>query len=292
MLPVPLEYHRPASLADACGLLERLGDDAVALSGGTDVVVDLRRGALRARHVVALSGLAELRGIGIDAGALAIGALASPADLERSAAVREHRPELLDAVEVFGSPQIRNRATVGGNLCTATPCGDLAPLLVALGATVVLHGPAGRREVALQDFFTGVRTTVRGRAEILTAVRVPLRRPGEGARYEAFGLRAANFITVAGVAAAVRMEGETCRSARMVLAAVAPVPLLLPEVSRRLQGNALSDEAVEAAADLARDLALPIGDVRGSAAHRRELVRALAARALRAARTRARSGAA
>lgn len=291
MLPTALEYHRPATLLEACGLLERLGAEAIPLAGGTDVVVDMRRGATRARHVVSLADLSELRGIAADGGVLRIGALASPADLERSAAIGAGRPELLDAVEVFGGPQIRNRATVGGNLCTATPCGDLAPLLVAFGATVVLVGPSGRREIPLDRFFTGPRTTVRERAEILVEVRVPARIPGEGARYEAFGLRRANFITVAGVAAAVRMARNVCRSARVVLAAVAPIPFLLPDVAKCLEGRALDDASIGAAADMASDLALPISDVRGSADHRRRLVRALAARAIRGAAARATGGA-
>ena len=266
-----MEYHRPDSLAEACELLATL-DEAVPLAGGTDVVVDLRRRVAQPRHVVSLRDLDELRGIALQEGALRIGALATPAGLAASDAVREARPELLDCVEVFAGPQVRARATVGGNLCTAASCGDLPPLLIALGATVSLAGRDGTREMPLHDFFAGGRETVLAKGELLTAVTLPPRRPGEGAAYKAFGLRARSFITAAGVAAAVYAGGRV----RLGLGAVAPTPLLV-------------DTSVADAAAAAREAARPIADVRGTAEHRLELVEVLARRALHRAAERARA---
>jgi carbon-monoxide dehydrogenase medium subunit len=282
-----LTYHRPASLPEACRLLGELGDEALPLAGGTDLVPDLRRGARSPRHLVSLRDLVELRGILLEEGRLRIGALSTPAEIAAAAPVRSARPELLDAIEAFATPQVRNRATIGGNLCTAAACGDLPPLLLALRATAVVAGAKGRREIPLDGFFRNVRSTSLLPGEILVAVLVRAREPGEGARYEAFGMRAAAFITVAGVAAAVRMEGEICRDARVVLSAVAPTPLPVPAAGEGLTGRPLDDAAIGEAARATREAALPITDVRGSAEHRRDLVEVLTVRALRAARERA-----
>ena len=283
-----LEYHRPASLSEACALLQELGPGAVPLAGGTDIVVDLRRGAAELRHLVSLRDLDELREIRIDGDDLRIGSLVTPALLDESEGVRASRPELLDVVEVFGNPQVRRRATVGGNLCTAASCGDLAPLLRVLGARLVAEGPSGRRELTLEDFFSDHRTTVLVHGEILVEVVVPVRVDGEGAAYATFGRRAANFITVAGVAIFFRLEKDRCAEARLALGAVSPTPVRVPAAEELLVGSHL-DEGVRAeAARAASDAAEPISDVRASTDHRRELVEALAVRAVRTAQERAR----
>lgn len=288
MLPA-LDYHRPATLGEACSLLERFGADAVALAGGTDVVVDLRRGARRPRHLVSLRDVAELRGIRVADGLLRLGALTTAAEMAAAPELPAARPDLLDALRVFAGPQIRNVATLGGNLCTAASCGDLAPMLIALGARVRLAGPAGERTLPLEEFFRDARATVLAPGEILVEVTVPVRAAGDGARYEAFGRRAASFITVAGVAAAVHIENGNCRRARVVLGAVAPIPLLVPAAAKALEGRAPDDASIGAAAAAARAAALPISDVRGSAEHRRDIVEVLTRRALLAARERAQS---
>jgi carbon-monoxide dehydrogenase medium subunit len=232
------------------------------------------------RHLVSLANLEELQDIASGSGELRIGALITPALLEASEHVRSARPELLDAVEVFGTPQVRHRATIGGNLCSAASCGDLAPLLVALGARAILAVPEKRREVPLEEFFSDHRRTVLEPGQILVEIVVPAKTSGEGAAYRAFGLRAANFITVAGVAAFLRLEDGLCKAARIALGAVAPTPLLVPGVEERLVGRPLDDATITAAALAAREAAAPISDVRGSAEHRRELVEALCVQAL------------
>jgi carbon-monoxide dehydrogenase medium subunit len=280
------EYHRPASLDEACGLLRELGEEALPLAGGTDLIVDIRRGARRSGHLVSLADLEELRGMEVHGRELRIGALVTPAQLGASELVRDFRPELLDAVEVFGTPQVRNRATVGGSLCTAASCGDLAPLLVALGARVEVAGPEGLRELPLEGFFHQHRRTTLEAGEILAAVSLPVRSARDGGAYRAFGLRADNFITVAGVAAWISVEGGVCTGARIALGAVAPTPLRAPAAEARLVGTTLDEAVMAAAAQAAREAALPISDLRGSAEHRRELVETLCERALRAAKER------
>ncbi len=288
IVQAPFEYHRPSSLSEACGLLRKLSPGAIPLAGGTDVIVDLRRGSKQPRHLVSLSDLHELRGIGVHGGELKIGALVTPSQLERSEAVLSHRPELLDAVGVFGTPQVRHRATVGGSLCTAASCGDLAPLLMALGARVVVEGTEERRVLSLEEFFGDHRRTLLGAGELLVEVTLPCSLPGEGGAYRAFGLRAANFITVAGVAAFLRVEEGLCTRARIALGAVAPTPVLASAAQEPLLDGPLDDKSMKKAASLARQAAVPISDVRGSADHRRELVEELCFKALVAARGRAR----
>jgi carbon-monoxide dehydrogenase medium subunit len=280
-------YHRPESLDQACGLLRELGSDASVLAGGTDVLVDLKRGSKRPGHLVSLSDLHDLKRIVILGDRLGIGALVTPAALEASREVRSTRPELLDAVRVFGSPQVRYRATVGGNLCTAASCGDLAPVLMVLGARVTLQGPDGRRDLSLEEFFQDHRKTRLRAGEILVEVSVPVQAPGEGAGYEAFGLRAANFITVAGVAAFIQLQEGVCRAARVALGAVAPTPLPVPAAQEWLLGRRLDEECIRGAARAARDAAAPISDIRGSSQHRSELVEVLCRRVLEKARDRA-----
>ncbi len=282
-----LEYHRPASVDEACSLLQQLGSDAMPLAGGTDVIPDLERGLKTAHHVVSLRDLDELRGIRVEDGRLRIGALVTPRDIARSEAVAAERPELLDAVGVFGNPQVRNRATVGGNLCSAASCGDLPPMLIALDARARLFGPDGEREAAVDTFFTGARATRLGPAELMLDVAVPVRTAGTGAAYEVFGRRGAGFITVAGVAAFVRLEDGACRDARVVVGAVAETPLFVPAAGEVLEGRPLDAAAIAAAAACAREAARPISDVRGTADYRSEVLEVLATRALQNARERA-----
>ncbi len=284
------EYHRPNSLAEACHLLRELGPGALALAGGTDVLVDIRRGWRRPRHLVSLGALTELGEITVEGGFLRIGSLLTPARLQTSSVVRTQRPELLDSIHAFGTPQVRHRATLGGSLCTAASCGDLAPLLMALGARVVLGGCEARRELSLTEFFKDHRKTALRPGEILVEVAVPVRKPREGAAYEAFGRRAANFITVAAVAAFVRFQEGTCMEARIALGAVHPTPILVPLAEEILRGSRLEEASVREAAGVARGAAAPISDVRGSAEHRRELVEALCMRAIRGAQKRAVAG--
>ena len=282
-----LVYHRPSSLAEACRLLRELGSAGLPLAGGTDVIVDLRRGAVEASQLVSLADVNEMRGIRHEGDALRIGALTTPAALEASELVRTHRPELLEIVEVFGTPQVRNRATVGGNLCTAASCADMAPLLVALGTRAAIVKGEERSELDLNEFFNDHRRTVLEPGMLLVEVIVPIRRASEGASYETFGLRAANFISVAGVAATITLEDQRCRTARLVLGAVAPTPLRVPEAEAKLEGSTLDVELLREAARTASLAAAPISDVRGSAEHRRELVSVLAMRALTSAWERA-----
>jgi carbon-monoxide dehydrogenase medium subunit len=250
-------------------------------------MVDLRRGLKRPSHLVSLADLKELRKIVAEKGKLRLGALVTPEQIRTSKDVLLSRPELMDAVEVFGTPQVRRRATLGGNLCTAASCGDLAPLLMVMGARVVVATPEGPRDLSLVEFFGDHRKTVLEPGHLLSEVVIPAKVPGEGGAYRAFGLRATNFITVAGAAAYLRVAGGRCTEARLALGAVAPTPFLVPGAAQVLVGTDLRNEDLASAGLASAAAATPISDVRGSAEHRREVVEKLCVRALCAARERA-----
>jgi carbon-monoxide dehydrogenase medium subunit len=282
-----IEVHRAANLKDASALLARFKPDVRLLAGGTDVLVDLKTARMSVGHLVALGGIEELRGVSRGPDGLRIGALTTLTELDRSPLVAGEFAALRDATSKMATPQIRNAATVGGNLAGAVPCADLPPILIAMNAAVLLSSAAGERSVPLEDLILGPRTTSLRQDELLVAVTVP--RPGArfGAAYARLGLREANAIAVAGVAAGLELnDNGTVRSVRLALCAVAPTPKLVKSVAELLVGRRLDEAALRKAAAAAMEAAQPISDLRGSAEYRREIVGILARRALEAANQR------
>jgi carbon-monoxide dehydrogenase medium subunit len=286
-----IELHQAATFEEATAAMSRHAPDARLLAGGTDLLVDLKTGRISARHIVSLSRIDALRGVSETGGCLRIGALTTITQVSDSPIVRERYSALLDATRQMAAPQVRNLATIGGNIASAVPCADLPPILMALNASVVLWSPRGERETPLDEFFIGPRETIRRDDEVLTAVLVPRPPPGFGAAYERFGLRDGNTIAVAAVAAGIRLTDEyIVEDVRIVLGAVAPIPKLVAEASASLIGKALDEDSLRLAADMAMQSAAPISDVRGSAEFRRELVGVLTQRALISACSRAKGG--
>jgi carbon-monoxide dehydrogenase medium subunit len=284
-----IEWVSPSGLEEACELSARLGRRARFLAGGTDLVVDLKTGRTRADHVISLNRIAELRGITTDENGLHAAALTTPNQLARFPAVRSHFAPLLDAACEMAAPQVRNMATIGGNIASAIPSADLPPILMVMGARITLQSPSGSRTLPLEKFFRGPRESVRRDDEILTAVHVPHAPAGFGAAYVRFALRAANACAVAGVAVGLRVSGDgEITDARVALAAVAPTPTLVDAASGELVGRPPNQAVFDRAAEAAMAAARPIGDIRGSADFRRRLVGVLTGRALAAALTRAR----
>jgi carbon-monoxide dehydrogenase medium subunit len=286
-----IELHEPATLAEAAALLARHAPDARLMAGGTDVLVDLKTGRIEVAHLISIGGIEALRGITETADGLRIGALATVAELGRSPGLAGEYAALRDAVERMAAPQIRNAATVGGNLAGAVPCADLPPVLMTLNASVLLWSPAGEREVAVRDLFVGPRETLIGPDEVLMTVVVPHPPAGFGAAYARFSQRDGNAIAVAAVAAGLTLDGRgIVTDAGIALGAVAPTPKWAAEAGALLVGRNLDESALHDAARAAMASAQPISDVRGTAGHRRDLVgiltrRALAAAARRAGRT-------
>lgn len=284
MILPEFDYHRPETVDEACAMLAELGEKAKVIAGGTDLLVDLKREFSHAEHLVTLRGIPELTSVEKDAdGTLRLGPMVTPNEVGYSPIVREAHLPLSEAALTMAAYQIRNRATIGGNLVSAVPSADMPPMLIALGSRIVLASKGARREIPLEEFFKGPRETELHDAEILVQIVVPPPAEGSGAFYVKHSLRDASALAVVGVAAGIRLDGGVCAGARIVLGAVAPTPLVAERASAALVGVAPGEEVIAAAALTAAAEAKPISDLRGSADYRRELVRELTERALRAA---------
>ncbi len=278
----PFEYHGARTVAEALALLARYRGRADLLAGGTDVVVRMKLDRERPEALVDIKRVAALGGpIRLVGGSrVAIPPLAKLADVASSALLRRKLPVLAEAASLMASPQVRNRATIGGNLANAAPSADMAPPLIALGASVRVHSRRGVATVPLDEFFLGPGETVLGRSKVLGAILVPLPPRGARAIYRTHTVREAMDISIASVAIYVERRGAAIRRARIVLGAVAPIPLRVREAERALEGADGGALAIAAASGAAADAARPIDDVRGSADYRREIVRVLVRRAL------------
>lgn len=270
-LPRAYEYHRPKSLAEALRLKAR-SPDAAFVAGGTDLMLTIRRGAWASPSaLVSLRSVPEVNGIAEEGEGLRIGAAVPVADVARHATVRAWFPALSGALSALGCRQIRNVATVGGNLCRASPCADSAPPLLVHEASVVLASERGTRTVPLDDFFRGPGQTVVEPDEMLTAVLVP--KPV--AKASAAFLRKSRVrmdLSTASLAVLLVVESGVCRKARVAAGSVAPIPLRLRETERVLEGSRLDDATIARARKVASEEVLPITDVRSTAEYRRHLI--------------------
>ena len=285
-------YHRPQSIAEACQIAGEYGIRGRFLAGGTELLIDLDSGRDRADQLISLRDVPDLREIGIEAGELRIGALATLSAIATAPDVVRALPALREAILTMGGQQIRNRATIGGNFCRAVPCADTPPLCIAAGARLEIVGATGARTLPAADFFVGPRETVLERSEILTEIRIPVPPAHSGASYQRFSLRHGMAVAVAAVAAVLQLDGDEITSARVVLSAVAPVPLLVGECTDLLVGRKPAADLFAEAGTIAAAAAQPITDLRGSAEFRRDLLAVLTPRALNEAAARAKGEAA
>jgi carbon-monoxide dehydrogenase medium subunit len=278
----------PTSVEECLRALADRGPDARVVAGGTDLVPQLKAGMLQTGCVVDLSGVKQLRQLARANGSgLRIGAAVTARTLERDAAVKKAYPALSESGALVGSVQVRNLATLGGNLCNAAPSADMAPPLLALDAEAVIAGPNGTRRVPLASFFLGVRRTVLEPGELLVEIVVPDPRPHSGGNYRRHTPRRELDIAVVGVASQLTLAQGVCTKARIALAAVAPTPMRATAAERLLEGQPVTPELIERAAAAAVEAARPISDQRGSADFRRHLVQVLTRRTLTTAFARA-----
>ena len=277
------EYHAPKTLSEACVLLDELGERAIVLGGGSDLLHKMKNGHLVPEHVVSLKHMKHLREITYDKSrGVVIGSLITPNDIYTSRMLQEKYLSLPMTAHEMGNPQVRNRGTVGGNICNASPLADTPPLLIALNASVKIVEYAGERIVPLEEFICGPGKTLIRRDEILTEVIIP-DQPATGSTYAKFGLRKSGALAVVGVAVSVTVKDGVIMDSRIVMGAVAPVPLRARDAEDTLRGQTITDELLEKAAAVAAAESRPISDLRGSAEYRRELVRVLTKRSLRKA---------
>ena len=288
------DYFEPTSLDEASGLLREGKGARRPLAGGTDIVIQLRRRVARTGGLVNLKRIPELSGWTCEPGrGLRLGACTPMRDLETSAAVGERFPSIREALQVVGSLQLRNLASVGGNLCNASPSADTAPPLIALGAAASLWTDESRREtVSVENFFEGPGASVLGAGGLLLAVEVPEPEPLTGDAFERFTPRSAMDIAIASAAASVTLDaaGQRVRAVRIALGAVAPTPIRALRAEDLVRAKEPIPKLLEWAGAAAMEECRPIDDIRGTAAYRKELIRILVQRVLRQAVERARAG--
>jgi carbon-monoxide dehydrogenase medium subunit len=280
-------YVRPAGLEEALAALAEPGVKPLVVAGGTDLIPMMRKMRLNGtlsngdgpRVVLDLSKLDDLCGIREADGMLEIGAATTMGVIAADPYVKNLVPVLAAAAASVGSPLVRNRATVGGNLVTASPSADTAPALLAAGAVIRLAGAeGGPRELPLTEFFVEYRKTALRPGEIVTHVLVPLAGRPIAGRFEKVGLRNADAISVVCAACEIELDGSTCRVARIGLGAVAAVPVRAVAVESALRGREITDDVAAECAQLVREHISPIDDVRASARYRGWVAEAVVSR--------------
>jgi len=291
MLLPRFQYHEPSSLAEACRMMAELGGGVRPIAGGTDLVVNMRRGAVAPEHVVSLARIKELCAMDLSGRTLRIGACCTVASLAESSDIASRFHALHEGALSLGSPLVRNLATAGGNLVTARPAADLPPPLMAYGGTVTLQSSQGQRLVSLDQFFVGPGRTVMKPAEILTSIVIETPSAFSGSSYIKLGTRRALEISIVSVASFLTLErpGGRIQSARIVLGSVAPVPMRAGLAEKTLIGEIPSRPLLVKAGETAAGESRPIDDHRGTAEYRRDMVSVLTQRTLQAAFERAKA---
>ena len=277
------EYLEAHTLRQALSLWQRHGPSARFVAGSTDFLIRWRMGnwnpdtVINIQHIPALNRISFSRRNG-----LRLGALTTVQTLEEHPAVRQHYPALAAAAASFAGVQVRNLATVGGNICNASPAGDTLPALLAFDAQCRAVGPEGERWVALDQFFTAPGQTVLAHGELLAELRLPPPSANGGSLYIKHSPRGAMDIATVGVASALSLTGggKVCGDVRIGLGSVAPTPVRAYTAEDILRGNEITPELIAAAAKEAQDKVTPISDVRGSATYRKEMVGVLTQRTL------------
>ncbi|MCG5487532.1 MAG: xanthine dehydrogenase family protein subunit M [Sinorhizobium meliloti] len=277
----PFEYYEPASLAEASDLLRRLGKDASIIAGGTDLLVEMKEELRSVLHVVNIKKIQNLKDFTYDpAAGLRFGALVTVREIETSPHVIGNYPNLTKAVSLLGSVQVRNRATVVGNICRASPSADTIPPLIADGASLSVYNGGTERTVLLEDFFTGPGRTVLSPGDIVTGISLAAPRPTSGRAYIKHGRRKAMELATVGVAVSIEHAAGHCSDIRIALGAVAPTVIRARRTEDLLRGRTIDAALLAEAAESAMQEATPIGNVRASAAYRRDMVGVLTRRAI------------
>ena len=294
MIPGSFNYHAPSSLDEAIKLLEDLGEDAKILAGGHSLIPMMKLRLAEPDHLVDINGLSDLDYIREETGVLCIGAMTRESALETSELIAEKYPILKDTSEVIADPLVRNLATVGGNIAHGDPANDHPATMVALDAEVVVRGPggfldSGGRTIAIDDFFKGPLMTALAENEILTEIRIPSPSGKSGAAYKKLERKVGDY-AIAGAAAVLHFDGDTCSKAGIALTNVGPTPVRASEAQDVLVGTAVSQEEADKAGELAAAASQPVGDHRGSEEYKRAIVKVLTSRAIMQAKERAAGG--
>jgi carbon-monoxide dehydrogenase medium subunit len=286
------DYVRVHEIQDAISILSREQGGVHILAGGTDLLVQLREGQRTAKLLLDIKSIPEVNQLTFDPSiGLTLGSAVSCLRISRDPLVSKHYPGLIDAVSLIGGIQIQGRASIGGNLCNASPAADSIPALIVHQAVCVIVGPDGERKAAVEKFCTAPGENILGPGEMLLALRIPTPPAHFGASYLRFTPRNEMDIAVVGAGASLVLDEDlrTVRSARVALAAVAPRPLMVNAAGEYLAGRQISAEEIQEASQIAKEAVEPIQDMRGTVEQRRHLAGVLTRRALQNALQRAKS---
>lgn len=277
------DFYQPATLQEASRLLKDNGPGGRFLAGGTDLVIAMKEKGLLPRYIVDLKRVPGLAGIRENSdGSITLGALTTLYTIETSALIKRKYPFLAQSAAEVGSIQIRNRATIGGNMANASPSADTSPALIALNATGKITSASGERTIKIDEFFKGPGQSVMNADEILTEVTIPKTAANLVGEYIKFSPREMMDLAYVGVAVAYNLgaSDRKCTGVRIVLGAVAPTPIRAKRAEAALEGQILSAALAENAGQIAAEEAKPISDVRSSADYRRAMVGTMTKRAL------------
>jgi carbon-monoxide dehydrogenase medium subunit len=287
MIPPAFEYLRPNTIPEAIALLQQHGEDAKILSGGQSLIPMMKLRIARPAYLIDINRIAGLSYVKEEGGFLKIGGLTREAELESSPLVHSKYPILVDTTHVIADPQVRNLATVAGNLAHGDPANDHPATMLALGAQVVATGSSGERIIPIEQFFVSLFTTALQPGEILTEIRIPIPPARSGGAYFKLERKVGDFATAA-VAAQVTLDDKgAVQRAGVALTNVGPTPIKARKAEDFLRGKKLDQANIAQAGKLAADDAQPSSDLRGPAEYKKGLVKELAKRSLARAAERA-----
>lgn len=284
------EYHEPATVGEACHLLQQYEGEARVFAGGTGLTILMKQGLLRPRALINIKKIPDLKGIAYDPSkGLTIGALVTHRELELSDVIEKHLPILRHVEREVANIRVRNMGTVGGNLASGEPLTDLPSLFISLDARVNILGASGERTLQLEELFLDYYQTVLADDEILTQVVIPPIPPRTGVEYIRFSSGSAVDKPCVGVSVRLTLEskGDGCREARIGLGCVAATPMRSGQAEQALEGKKITTDTVEEAARFASQECSPLDDLRGSERYKREMVAALIRQAIPKAHDRA-----
>jgi aerobic carbon-monoxide dehydrogenase medium subunit len=277
-------YHKPKSIEEALELINN-NPDCALMAGGTDLLVEIKKGLRIHKNIVSVSEIKGMKIISEDQNNIFIGAGVTHNELIISTLIQKYLPVLAEAASKIGSEQVRNAGTIGGNLCTAASCCDTAPVLLALNSSIEIFDNQNARTIPLKDFFVFNKKTILKKGELVSRIIVPKTDTCTGTHYEKFGLREAGSISVVSVAAYLKIQDQICIDACIVIGAVAPTPKISLKSSSIIIGQTLSEfnensTLLEKAGQAAVDDSIPIDDIRGGAQYRRDVLKVLSQRAI------------
>lgn len=287
MIPPSFDYHAPGTLDEALALLKEHGDEAKILAGGHSLIPMMKLRFAEPGHLVDINNIDALKGIREENGEIIIGSMTSEAELIDSALLREKCPMLPEAALLIADPQVRNRGTIGGDICHGDPANDQPAVTMAADATYVLRGPGGERSVHSSEFFLGSFYTVMEPNEIMTAIKIPALTGSAGSAYVKLKRKTGDWATAA-AAVQLTLDGHTCKSIRIALTNAGPTAMRVTVAEEALAGKAIDESLINAAAVSAMEICEPAEDLRGDVEYKTQMAGEMTRRAIRQALDRAR----